>query len=295
MPCAFITGAAGQDGSYLAELLRGKKYEVIAPGRAECDVTDAAAVGRALRAAAPDEVYHLAAVSHVGQAAQDPAAMLAVNFQGTVNLIHGLREDCPRARLFFASSSEVFGRPDQVPQNEETPFAPVTIYGESKARATLAIRQARADGLFAASGILYNHESPRRGEVFVTRKICRAVAAIKAGRQQDLSLGDTTARRDWGDARDYVLGMWLALQHPQPEDFVFATGELHSVQDVVEIAFATAQLDWRGHVRVDASLMRPAEPARLVGDASKARRLLGWSPRASFRSLIEEMTRAELA
>jgi GDPmannose 4,6-dehydratase len=189
----------------------------------------------------------------------------------------------------------MFGRPAVSPQNEDTPFQPVSPYGAAKVFATQMVRIYReAHGLYAVNGILYNHESPRRGENFVTRKICRAAAAIHEGRQKELSLGDTSAQRDWGDARDYVRGMWLSLQQEVPRDYVFASGVLHSVQDIVEIAFASVGLEWRQYVRQDPRFLRPAEPSNLVGNASRAHTLLGWKPEIGFEQLIAEMTRAEL-
>ena len=200
-----------------------------------------------------------------------------------------------RPKVLHASSAEIFGNPDRAPQDESTPVRPVNPYGCAKAFATHMVAVYRAThGLFACNSISYNHESPRRGENFVTRKICRAAASIQLGRQQELLLGDTSARRDWGDARDYVRGMWMVLQHGVPEDFVFATGQLHSVSDVVDCAFATVGLDWRRHVRTDPALLRPADTRCLLGDASKARRLLGWAPQTTFLQLIEEMTLLEL-
>jgi GDPmannose 4,6-dehydratase len=199
-------------------------------------------------------------------------------------------------RFFQASSAEIFGRPAQAPQNEATPVAPVTPYGCAMAFATHLVRTFRhAHGLFACCGIMYNHESPRRGEAFVTRKICRAVAAIRRGEQSELALGNLDSRRDWGHARDFVQAMWLALQQPEPRDYVLATGVLHSVREVVEAAFAAAGLDWRAHVRQDPALFRPAEPFQLVGDPGLAARELGWRADTSFDALIGEMVAAELA
>jgi GDPmannose 4,6-dehydratase len=214
---------------------------------------------------------------------------------GTLRLLEIARDLPKPVRFFHAGSSEMFGRPNSSPQNEDTPFHPVSPYGVAKAFATDMVRIYReVHGLYAVNGILYNHESSRRGENFVTRKICRAAAAIGEGRQRELLLGDTSARRDWGDARDYVRGMWLSLQQDVPRDYLFASGVLHSVQDVVEVAFAAVGLDWRMYVRQDTRLLRPAEPTNLVGDATRARTLLGWKPEIGFERLITDMTRAEL-
>jgi GDPmannose 4,6-dehydratase len=214
---------------------------------------------------------------------------------GTLRLLELIRDLPKPPRFFHAASSEVFGRPKEVPQTEETPIAPVNPYGCAKAFALQMVNVYRDTfKLFACNGILYNHESPRRGENFVTRKICRAAAAIKLGLQKDLLLGETQSKRDWGYSPDYVWGMWLALQHQTAGNYIFATGELHSVQEVVEIAFETAQLDWKKFVRQDPRFMRPSEPHQLVGDSTKARNALGWKPSISFREMIVEMARAEL-
>jgi len=198
-------------------------------------------------------------------------------------------------RFYHASSSEIFGRPEAMPQEESTPYAPVNPYGCAKAFATRMVAIYReTHGLYACNGITYNHESPRRGENFVTRKICRAAAAIKLGRQKTLLIGDTTAQRDWGDARDYVRGMWLTLRQDTADDYVLATGQLHTVQDIVELAFGVVGLDWRDHLQRDERFMRPTEPTRLVGNATKARDILGWEPKTSFADLIREMTETEL-
>ena len=322
MPRALITGITGQDGSYLVELLLDKGYEVHGVVRRTssldrsrlnhlysdpaiynqrlflhyADLNDPTTLRRVLFKVAPDEQYHLAGQSHVGLSFEIPESTCEETAMGTLRLLEMIR-DLPRPpRVYHASSSEVFGRPAQSPQDEQTPFAPINPYGCAKAFATQMVAIYRRNfGLFAVNGIMYNHESPRRGENFVTRKICRAAAAIKLGRETELKLGDTAAQRDWGDARDYVRGMWLALQPGTAEDYVFATGQLHCVQDVVETAFAAAQLDWRRHVKMEPRLIRPDEPHLLVGNAAKARRVLGWEPKATFTDLIIGMTRAELA
>ncbi|RUQ35519.1 MAG: GDP-mannose 4,6-dehydratase [Candidatus Competibacteraceae bacterium] len=318
---AFITGITGQDGSYLTELLLGQGYDVHGAVRRTsslersrlahlyadatiynrrlflhyADLDDPTTLRRVLFKVKPQELYHLAGQSHVGLSFEIPETTCEFTAMGTLRLLEILRDLPDPPRFFHAASSELFGRPSQVPQTETTPFAPINPYGCAKAFATQMVRIYReTHGLFAVNGILFNHESPRRGENFVTRKICRAAAAIKKGLQNELTLGDTRAQRDWGHARDYVRGMWLSLQHATPDDYLFATGKLHSVQDVIETAFAALALDWRNHVKFDAHFLRPAEPLQLVGDASKARTVLGWSPQTPFTALIQEMTRAEL-
>jgi GDPmannose 4,6-dehydratase len=318
---ALITGITGQDGSYLSELLLEKGYAVHGVVRRTStldrsrldhlyhdpaiynqrlflhygELNDPTTLRRVLFKVAPDEIYHLAGQSHVGLSFDIPETTCDLTAMGTLRLLEMVR-DLPKApRFFHASSSEVFGKPTVVPQNEETPVAPVNPYGCAKAFAMQMVTVYRQTfKVFASNGILYNHESPRRGENFVTRKICRAAAAIKLGIQKELLLGDTSSQRDWGHARDYVQGMWLALQHTTPDDYVFATGQLHSVQEVVETAFETVGLDWNKFVRQDARFMRPAEPQRLVGDAAKARRVLNWQPQTTFKQLIMEMTQSEL-
>jgi GDPmannose 4,6-dehydratase len=320
---ALLTGITGQDGSYLAELLLREGYEVhgVVRGGPEAlhaprlealrrsdsansprlrlhlaDLEDAPALRHAVSAAAPDEVYHLASQSQPGLSFEQVETTARVTGLGTLRLLEIVRALPRPPRFFHASSSEVFGRPARMPQDETTPFAPITPYGCAKAFATHLVRVYRqAFGLFAVNGIFYNHESPRRGAQFVTQKICRAAAAIQRGVQSELVLGDTAARRDWGHARDYVHGMWLALQQDAPDDFIFATGQLHSVQDVVELAFGKVGLDWHRCVRQDPALLRPADPTQLVGNAAKARRVLGWKPTTTFEQLISEMTEAALA
>jgi GDPmannose 4,6-dehydratase len=322
MPRALITGITGQDGSYLTELLLEKGYEVhgvvrrtSALGRSRLDhlyndpsvygqhlflhyaeLDDPTTLRRVLIKVAPNEIYHLAGQSHVGLSFEIPESTCEMTAMGTLRLLEIIRDLPDPPRLFHASSSEIFGQPKTAPQDEETPFAPVNPYGCAKAFATQMVGVYRKSfHLFACNGIMFNHESPRRGENFVTRKICRAAAAIKLGLQAELLLGDMSGERDWGDARDYVRGMWLALQHNTPEDFIFATGQLHSVQAVVEQAFHTVELDWRQFVRQDPRFLRPSEPQRLEGNAAKARRLLDWVPKTDFAQLISEMTRAEWA
>lgn len=322
MPRALITGINGQDGSYLTELLLDKGYEVHGLVRRAStlnrsrldhlysdpkiygqrlflhygDLDDPTTLRRILVKSVPDELYHLAGQSHVGLSFEIPESTCEMTAMGTLRLLEIIRDLERKPKLFHAASSEIFGRPEQSPQDEKTPFAPVNPYGCAKAFATRMVTIYRETyGLFACNGIMYNHESPRRGENFVTRKICHVAAAIKLGLEKELGLGDLTGRRDWGDARDYVRAMWLTLQHSVADDFVFATGQLHSVQDVVETAFATVQLDWRPFVKRDARFIRPAEPTGLVGNPAKARRLLQWEPQTSFRELIAEMTKFELA
>jgi GDPmannose 4,6-dehydratase len=319
---AFITGITGQDGSYLTEFLLEKGYDVHGlvrgtPGALSFprlnrliqdpaifekrlhfhfgDLDDRDSLRRALAASEPEEVYHLAAQSHPGSSFDLAEATCRVTGVGTVSLLEVVRALPKAPRFFHASSSEIFGSPIQAPQDETTPVAPVTPYGCAKALATQMVRISRDIlGLFAVNGILFNHESPRRGEQFVTRKICSAAAAIKAGRQRDLVLGDTSGQRDWGHARDYVRGMWLTLQQEKPDDFVFATGRLHSVQEVAELAFGAVQLDWHNYLRQNPALFRPADPRRVVGNAAKAKRVLGWEPQITFEQLIAEMTRSEM-
>src|SRR6266496_4876416 len=267
MPRALITGITGQDGSFLAEFLLRKGYEVhglVRPASSpntvrravllgeptvcgqspffhSSDLNDTVALGRILSKVSPDEVYHLAGQSHVGLSFEMPESTCESVAMGTLRLLEVIRDLPKPPRLFHAASSKIFGRPNRIPQDEMTAIAPVNPYGCAKAFATQMVRNYRTGyNLFACNGIMYNHESPRRAENFVTRKVCRAAARIKLGLQSELTIGDSSASRDWGDARDYVRGMWLSLQHEEPEDFIFATGQLHRVQDVIEVAFDTA-------------------------------------------------------
>ena len=321
MPKALITGITGQDGSYLTELLLEKGYEVHGIVRRTStlersrldelyqdpdiynkrlflhysELSDQTSLRRILFRVAPEEIYHLAGQSHVGLSFEIPESTCEMTAMGTLGLLELVRDLPKPGRFFHASSSEIFGAPTETPQTLATPIAPVNPYGCAKAFATQIVSVYRKSfGLFACNGILYNHESPRRGENFVTRKICRAAAAIKLGRQKELSLGDTSAKRDWGHAKDYVRGMWMVLQHATPEDFIFATGKLHSVQEVVEIAFAAVGLDWQKFVKRDQRLIRPTESHSLVGDPTKAQKVLGWRREYDFADMIREMTLAEL-
>jgi GDPmannose 4,6-dehydratase len=322
MARALITGITGQDGSYLTEYLLRQDYEVhglvrrtssLERSRLQhlyrdpavyekrlflhyADLEDTTTVRRLFNRVAADEIYHLAGQSHVGLSFEIPESTCEMTAMGTLRLLEIVRDLAQPARFFHASSSEIFGRPLAVPQDETTPMAPVNPYGCAKAFATQMVSIYRQTyGLFACNGIMYNHESPRRGENFVTRKICRTAAAIKLGLERELVLGDTSAQRDWGDARDYVRGMWLSLQHAKPDDYVFATGILHRVQDIIEIAFAVVQLDWRPHVKQSDRLLRPVEPLQLVGNATRAKAVLQWAPQFAFADTIREMTEAELS
>ena len=313
---AFITGITGQDGSWLADLLLERGYTVhglvrrpdgLASGRAAhlaghprvvvhpgC-VEDADALTGALDRSGAEEFYHLAAQSSAALSLSEPVDTCRGIVAGTLHLLDWVRTRRPGARLFLAGSSEVFGTPATSPQNEWTPFRPVTPYGCAKAFAADLARVYRERyGVFVVTGILFNHESERRGPGFVTAKICRAAAEIRAGRQARLALGRLEARRDWSDARDVLRGMWLSLQAAAADDYVFASGVTHSVEDVVSLAFDEAGLDWRSVVDVEPGLVRGADPVNACGDASKASRVLGWRAETSFEALIRRMTRHEL-
>lgn len=308
---ALITGITGQDGSYLAELLLEKGYEVYGVIRRSSsfntkrvdhifdrlrlvygDLSDGAALARTIQDAAPDEVYNLAAQSHVRVSFDMPEYTADIAALGTIRMIEALRTD--NVRFYQASSSEMFGS-SPPPQSETTPFQPRSPYAAAKLHAYWAVRNWReADAAFACNGILFNHESPRRTETFVTRKITRAAARIKLGKQDKLFLGNLDARRDWGHAKDYVRAMWLMLQQDQPDDYVIATGESYSVRELLDVAFGILDLDWKKHVEIDPRLFRPTEVEALCGDASKAQEKLGWSPTYTFEHLVEEMVNEDM-
>jgi GDPmannose 4,6-dehydratase len=311
---ALITGIAGQDGSYLAELLLGEGYDVFGVVRSPAphpnltgirdrvdviaaDLLDFDSLVAALRRCEPDEIYNLAAPSFVPMSWQQPVQTAEFAAVGATSLLEAMRHAAPEARFYQASSSEIFGRPVERPQTEDTPLAPLTPYGVAKAYAHFITRSFRERyDLHASSGILYNHESPRRPLEFVTRKISHAAASIRLGLQSDVRLGNLDACRDWGYAGDYVRAMWLMLQRDEPGDYVVATGVAHSVRDLVERAFALVELDWRDHVHVDESLQRGKEELHdLVGDASKARGQLGWRPEMDFDGLVGLLVDADLA
>jgi GDPmannose 4,6-dehydratase len=338
MKRALITGVTGQDGSYLAELLLAKGYEVCGLVRRSSsfnterldriyqdphvpdyrlrlvygDLDDASSLNRAIRTIKPDEIYNLGAQSHVKVSFDTPEYTGEVTGLGATRLLEAIRELQIRPRLYQASSSEMYGKVLAVPQNEETPFYPRSPYGVAKVYAYwMTVNYREAYSLYAVNGILFNHESPRRGETFVSRKITRAVGRIKNGTQDRLYLGNLDAKRDWGFAKDYVEAMWLMLQQEQADDYVIATGETHTVREFCELAFARAGMPiaWRGEgieekgvdangrtlIEVDPRYFRPTEVDLLLGDASKAERQLGWKPRTAFRQLVDLMTDADVA
>ncbi len=318
---ALITGITGQDGSYLAELLLGKGYEVhgiirrastFNTGRLEeiyqdphqsgkrlflhyGDLSDGSAMSRLVGKIAPEEIYNLAAQSHV-RVSFDAAEYTAdITATGTVRLLEAIRETGVKARFYQASSSEMFGLVQEVPQRENTPFYPRSPYGCAKVYSHwITVNYRESYGMHASSGILFNHESPRRGETFVTRKITRAVANIKTGLQKKLYLGNLDAKRDWGYAKEYVEAMWLMLQQPEPDDYVIATNETHSVREFLEHAFTCVGLKWEDYVDFDERYTRPAEVDLLIGDYSKAKQKLGWEPKTKFTELVKLMVEADL-
>jgi len=311
---AVITGITGQDGSYLAELLLEKGYEVtgivrrssapnlwriehlldrieLRPG----DLLDQLSLMKVLAEVRPHELYNLAAMSFVPASWDQPMLTGEFNAQGVTRLLEAIRQVDPEIRLYQASSSEMYGKVREVPQTELTPFYPRSPYGVSKVFAHyITVNYRESYNLFAVSGILFNHESPRRGLEFVTRKVTDGVARVKLGLADSLALGNLDAQRDWGFSGDYVRAMWLMLQQNQPDDYVIATGESHSVRELVELAFDHVKLDWKRYVRLDPKFLRPAEVDHLIGDASKARAALGWRPDVDFAGLVRMMVDADL-
>jgi len=314
MKTALITGITGQDGSYLAELLLSKGYRVLGMVRRasverfdriehlrekveliEGDLADQTSLDRAVEDSKPDEVYNLAAQSFVPTSWNQPTMTGDVTGLGVARILEAIRKHSPKTRFYQASSSEMFGKVIETPQSERTPFYPRSPYGVAKVYGHyITVNYRESYGIHACSGILFNHESPRRGLEFVTRKVTDAVARIKAGKADKLKMGNLDARRDWGFAGDYVDAMWRMLQAATPEDYVVATGVQHSVKELVEIAFGAAGLDWQKYVELDPKFIRPAEVDLLVGDASKAKRDLGWTPHVTFEKLVEMMVVADL-
>ncbi len=321
MKKALVTGITGQDGSYLAEFLISKGYEVygmvrrsssINTGRIDHlyeeiqnpkrrlkliygDLNDASSINRILRTVKPDEIYNLAAQSHVKVSFEIPEYTSEVTALGALRILEGIIDSGIKTKFYQASSSELYGRSHEVPQNELTAFRPVSPYAVSKLFAYwTTVNYRESYGLYACNGILFNHESPRRGETFVTRKITRAVARIQKGLQDVLYLGNLDAKRDWGYAKDYVEAMWLMLQQKQADDFVIATGETHTVREFVHEAFKCVGLDWKKYVKIDKRYFRPLEVDILHGDYSKAKKKLGWKPRTSFKELVKLMVQADI-
>jgi GDPmannose 4,6-dehydratase len=318
---ALITGITGQDGSYLAEFLLGKGYEVhgiirrsssFNTGRIDSlyqdphvpdvrlrlvygDLNDASSLNTILRSIQPDEIYNLGAQSHVRVSFEIPEYTAEVTGVGTIRLLEAIRESGQKPKFYQASSSEMFGKVQEIPQRETTPFYPRSPYGAAKLYAHwITVNYREAYNLFACSGILFNHESPRRGETFVTRKITKAAARIKLGMQRELYLGNLDAKRDWGYAGDYVEAMWLMLQQPQPDDYVIATGETHTVREFLDVAFDHLNLDWKQYVKIDPKYYRPTEVDLLIGDAAKAKKQLQWEPKVRFQELARMMVEADL-
>jgi GDPmannose 4,6-dehydratase len=321
MKKALITGITGQDGSYLSELLLEKGYEVHGIIRRSSsfntdridhlyndphikgtrlflhygDLSDSTNLNRILRTVKPDEIYHLGAQSHVRVSFDIPEYTADVTGIGTVRLLDAILDTGIETRFYQASSSEMFGKVMEVPQKETTPFYPRSPYGCAKVYAYwITVNYREAYKMHATNGILFNHESPRRGETFVTRKITRALARIMAGKQNDLFLGNLDAKRDWGFAKDYVEAMWMMLQAPEGDDYVVATGETHSIREFLDIAFGLVKRDWNEYVKIDPRYYRPTEVDLLIGDASKAQKKLGWKPKCSFKELVTLMVREDL-
>lgn len=322
MKKALITGITGQDGSYLSELLLAKDYEVHGIIRRAStfnteriehlyqdphvngvrlflhygDIADSTNLIKLLYRIQPDEIYHLAAQSHVRVSFDIPEYTGDVTGLSTIRILEAIRETGLKAKFYQAGSSEMFGKVVEIPQRETTPFYPRSPYGAAKVYAHwITVNYRESYGMFACNGILFNHESPRRGETFVTRKITRALAQIEAGQQQKLFLGNLDAKRDWGYAKEYVEAMWLMLQQSEPDDYVIATGETHSVREFLDEAFSYVNRNWQDHVELDEKYLRPAEVDLLVGDASKAQRVLNWKPKTQFKDLVRLMVDADMA
>lgn len=312
---AFITGITGQDGSYLAEFLLSKGYEVFGVVRRsstenyerihhirdrvtllQADLLDQVSLTQALQTAKPNEVYNLAAQSFVPTSWQQPVLTAEFTAVGVSRMLEAVRAVCPKAKFYQASSSEMFGKVREIPQTENTPFYPRSPYGVAKAYGHhITVNYRESYDLFAVSGILFNHESPRRGLEFVTRKITDGVARIKLGLARTLPMGNLDAARDWGFAGDYVRAMWLMLQQATPDDYVVATGTAHTVREFAEIAFSSVGLNYQDHIKTDPAFLRPAEVDQLLGDPAKANKALGWKPEVSFHQMIEMMVQADLA
>lgn len=318
---ALITGITGQDGSYMAEFLLNKGYEVhgiirrastFNTGRLDAiyadphsgksrlflhygDMSDASALARLVGKICPEEIYNLAAQSHVRVSFDSPEYTTDITATGAVRLLEAMRETGVKARFYQASSSEMYGKVQETPQKETTPFYPRSPYGCAKLFSYwVTVNYRESYGMHASNGILFNHESPRRGETFVTRKITRAVAHIEVGLQDKLYLGNLDAKRDWGHAREYVQAMWLMLQQDEPDDYVIATGETHSIREFLDLAFGHVGLDWQKYVEIDPRYYRPAEVDVLIGDYSKAKKKLGWEPKMRFKELVIDMVEADI-
>jgi GDPmannose 4,6-dehydratase len=318
---ALVTGITGQDGSYLAELLLQKGYEVHGIIRRSSsfnttridhiyrdpheqgsrlhlhygDLNDASSVNKLVRTIHPDEIYNLGAQSHVRTSFDIPEYTAEVTGVGTLRLLEAVRESGIQPRFYQASSSELYGKAQEIPQKETTPFYPRSPYGIAKLYSYwITVNYREGYGFFGCNGILFNHTSPRRGETFVSRKITRAAACIKLDMQKKLFLGNLDAKRDWGYAKEYVEAMWLIMQQPEPDDYVIATGEAHSVREFLDEAFGYLEMDWKPYVEIDPRYFRPTEVDILIGDASKARRKLGWQPKTTFRELVRLMIDAEM-
>ena len=314
MKKALITGITGQDGSYLAELLLSKGYEVYGLVRRSSlenyeriehirekikfvsgDLNDQTSLDEAIRKVQPDEVYNLGAQSFVPASWEQPILTAEITGLGVLKLLEAIRKNKPDTKFYQASSSEMFGKVKEIPQKETTPFHPRSPYGVSKVFGHyITVNYRESYNIFACSGICFNHESPRRGLEFVTRKISDGVARIKLGLAKELRLGNLEAKRDWGFAGDYVQAMWLMLQQGEPDDYVIATGETHSVKEFVELAFSYVGLDWKKYVISDKKYFRPAEVDLLIGDSTKARQKLGWKPKVNFKQLVEMMVQEDL-